>query len=151
MRIGTLRSRRWLLLVAGTVGPCSPARGCLESSVTLSQELRLPKGFASVGIARVNSEVTMDDDIGPAGRTATFTLRDANGRHIASVVGQQQRNEPKTLEPHGPTGPLSYPSDGSSPRTGLPKSSSIAGWSRRSISPPIRRSDESSASLRRRS
>ena len=46
---------------------------------------------------------------GPVGRTATFTLRDATGRTISSVIGQLQGKEPLTLEPHGTTGRLPYP------------------------------------------
>jgi hypothetical protein len=51
----------------------------------------------------------MDYWLGPFGRTATFTLRDATGRKIASVIGQLQGKEPLTLAPHGATGPSDYP------------------------------------------
>ena len=52
----------------------------------------------------------MDYYGGPVGRTATFILRDGQGRTVASVVGQLKGNEPLTLKPHGETGPIPYPS-----------------------------------------
>ena len=76
----------------------------------LSPESRLPKWFASAGIARASSELTMDYYVSLTGPpAATFTLRDFKGRHIASVIGQPRANEPETLEPHGTTGPIPYP------------------------------------------
>ena len=76
----------------------------------LSPESRLPKWFASAGIARASSELTMDYYVSLTGPpAATFTLRDFKGRHIASVIGQPRGNEPETLEPHGTTGPIPYP------------------------------------------
>ena len=47
---------------------------------------------------------------GPEGRTATFILRDADGRRQGRVVGRLRGKEPLSLVPHGDTGPIPYPS-----------------------------------------
>jgi hypothetical protein len=104
------RKLAWGLLASLLFAACSPTRGCIESDFTLSPESRLPKWFASAGTPRAEATVTMDYWLGLIeGRTATFKLWNAKGRKIAEVVGQQQGNEPLTLEPPGATGPTPYP------------------------------------------
>ncbi len=41
---------------------------------------------------------------------ATFVLRDRDGRRLAEVEGLVRDNQPQTLTPAPPTGPLPYPS-----------------------------------------
>ena len=81
-----------------------------ESNFDLASESRLPKWFASAGVSRRDATVTMDYWGGPIGRTATFTLRGAQGQRVARLVGRLRGNEPISLVPHGETGPLPYPS-----------------------------------------
>ena len=100
---------RSLMFATLLVAACHPTRGCVESNFTLSPESRLPNWFHSAGVARQDAEVTMDYYVGLVGRTATFTLRARDGRTVASVVGELQGNEPLTLEPHGDTGRIPYP------------------------------------------
>jgi len=107
--VGRPRLQSAMLLVL-LIAACSPTRGCIESSFTLSPESRLPKWFASEVVPRGEATVTMDYYGGPVGRTATFTLRDGKGRRVASVVGQLQGREPLSLKPHGDSGPIPYPS-----------------------------------------
>jgi hypothetical protein len=107
---GTQRAKiRSVVLVALLAAACSPTRGCIESSFTLSPESRLPKWFASTGVPRAEATVTMDYWGGPIGSTATFILRDGRGRRVARIVGQLQGTEPLSLTPRGPTGPIPYP------------------------------------------
>jgi len=87
-------------------------RGCAESHFQLAPESRLPKWFAlSPDQNRSNVEVTMTYYIGlTGGSTATFVLRNRDGRKLAEAEGPVRDKEPQILTPAPPTGSLPYPS-----------------------------------------
>src|SRR5579872_4881602 len=72
----------------------------LEASFDLASDSRLPRWFAiPPRLSRSDVAVTMDYYIGPNGRTATFTLRNARtGKKIAEVDGTMKGLEPVSLE-----------------------------------------------------
>ena len=91
------------------VGACSPTRGCIESDFDLAPESRIPRWFVlHDGAKRSDFSVQLDYWIGPAGRTATITLR-SGGRTLDSVVATMKDSEPRTLVPKPATGPIPYP------------------------------------------
>lgn len=80
-----LHAKKWILVVAVCAFPCALA-GCIESSFELANESRLPQGLATPpGVTRKDVSVTLDFYTpGPA----KLTLRDNNGRKLASVTGE---------------------------------------------------------------
>lgn len=80
-----LHAKKWILVVAVCAFPFALA-GCLESTFDLANESRLPRGLATPpGVTRKDVSVTLDFYTpGPA----KLTLRDQNGRKLASVTGE---------------------------------------------------------------
>lgn len=99
-----LRAKRSILVVAVCTFSCA-LTGCLESSFDLADESRLPKGLATpIGVIRKDVSVTLDLYTAP--RPARFTLRDKNGKTLASVTGEV-KGEPISLKyPHDPLAPV---------------------------------------------
>ena len=80
-----LHAKRSILVVAVCTFSCA-LTGCIESSFDLADESRLPKGLATpTGVTRKDVSVTLDFYApGPA----RFTLRDKDGKKLASVTGE---------------------------------------------------------------
>jgi hypothetical protein len=80
-----LHPKRWIVIVAVCAFP-STITGCIESTFNLASESRLPRGMATPsGFTRDDVSVTLDFYTpGPA----EFTLRDKNGRKLATVTGE---------------------------------------------------------------
>jgi hypothetical protein len=98
-----------IVLLVGVA--CSPTRGCIESSFDLAAESPIPRWFeVPAGAARGDFSVQIDYWIGPRGRTATITLRSADGQRLDSVQATLAGLEPHTLLPKPDIGPIPYPS-----------------------------------------
>jgi hypothetical protein len=79
--------KKWSLIVAACISVCVTT-GCIESTFNLADESRLPKGIAiPPGLTRADVSLTLDyHTLGKA----KFTLRDLNGKKLATVVGMAQ-------------------------------------------------------------
>jgi hypothetical protein len=80
-----LHAKKGILVVAVCAFSCA-LTGCLESTFDLANESRLPQGLATpFGVTRKDVSVTLDFYTpGPA----QLTLRDKNGKKLASVTGE---------------------------------------------------------------
>ena len=80
-----LHTKRWVLIATVCIFSCTII-GCLESTFNLARESRLPRGMAiPSGFTRDDVTVTLDFYTpGPA----KFTLRDKNGKKLATVTGE---------------------------------------------------------------
>lgn len=77
---------------------CSPTRGCIEASFTLSPESPVPVWFTlPERMTRQDVTITMDSWSGPVSRTKTFTLLDKSGKRLDRVIGDAAGNEPIKL------------------------------------------------------
>ena len=95
-----LHTKRWVPIAAVCIFACA-ITGCIESTFNLASESRLPQGMAiPPGLTRADVSVTLDFiDIS----RAKFTLRDKNGKKLATVIGKTKGN-PIDLGPD-PRGP----------------------------------------------
>ena len=104
------RLRHALLLSLVAVAACHPTRGCVEASFELASDSRLPVWFqVPAGLDRKDVAVHLDYMIGPAGRTATVTLRRVTGGKIASVVATLRGDHPLNVPPIPESAPTQYP------------------------------------------
>ena len=75
-----------------------------ESTFTLANESRLPKWIVLPSdLQRTHASITMNYYINSSGRTATFTVKNSNGRTIGKFQGSDKCLKPFTLRnpPHG--------------------------------------------------
>jgi len=97
-----------------TITFLSLAIGCEwfpESTFELASESRLPKWITlPPGYTRADVSITMNYYVKPWGRTATFILRDRNGKTLAKVGGKERGLEPNYLKHPPPGFPPGYPS-----------------------------------------
>jgi len=84
-----LHAKRWVLIAAVCISACAIS-GCLESSFTIANESRLPRGMAiPPGLTRADVSVTLDY-IGIS--QAKFTVRDKTGKKLTTVYGKTKGN-----------------------------------------------------------
>ena len=84
-----LHTRRWVVIAAVWISACA-ITGCIESSFDLASESRLPRGMTiPPGLTRADVSVTVD--FYTFGR-ARFTLREKNGKKLATVTGKTKGN-----------------------------------------------------------
>ena len=89
---------RVLLLILASAIACSPTRGCIEASFTLSPESPVPVWFTlPAGMTRQDVTITMDSWLGPVSRTKTFTLLDKTGKRLDRVIADAAGREPIKL------------------------------------------------------
>ena len=98
-----LHAKRSILVVAVCTFSCA-LTGCLESSFDLADESRLPKGLATPsGVTRKDVSVTLDLYTPP--RPARFTLRDKDGKKLASITGEVKGDPISLKAPQDPLAP----------------------------------------------
>jgi hypothetical protein len=95
-----LHAKRWALIAAVCISACAIS-GCIESTFNLASESRLPQGVTiPPGLTRTDVSVTLDY-IGIS--QAKFTLRDKNGKKLATVTGKTKGNPVRlNTTPQGP-------------------------------------------------
>jgi hypothetical protein len=81
-----------------------------ESKFLLSDESRLPKWFAFyAGPSRSQVAVEMDYYVSPLGRTATFTVKQRDGRIITAAKGKVRDDHPIYFGPSSTDALRQYP------------------------------------------
>lgn len=98
-----LHEKRSILVVAVCTFSCA-LTGCLEASFDLADGSRLPRGLATPsGLTRKDVSVTLDFYTPP--RPARFTLRDKDGKKLASVTGEVKGAPISLRAPQDPLAP----------------------------------------------
>ena len=95
-----------MTLLSLTIG-CWPP----ESTFELASESRLPKWITlPSGLSRTDVSLTMSYYVMPWGSTATFVLRDREGKMLTKIDGKVRGLEPLQLKHPPPGFPPGYPS-----------------------------------------
>lgn len=85
-----LRMKKYLLTVAICIACCAIS-GCVESSFTLANESRLPRGMLlPPGLTRKDVSVTLNYYASLRGPDVKFIVRDRKGKKLAEVKGNSR-------------------------------------------------------------
>src|SRR5665213_1110791 len=101
-RVRTMRTfsrTKTCFLIVALCMFCCAISGCPESNFELAKDSRLPQWITiPPGLTRQEVSVEMEYYLGPLGGSATFTLKDKNGRKLTKVEGKTKGRYPLLLK-----------------------------------------------------